>query len=301
MAPLAPTEGPVGARTDSWHTTAMATSTVGGVLCLTLCLATVQAAAQSLGQLAADEVARRKAIASPARVITGDDLGTAPAAVLPQPDAAAPDDLRTPRVAVAPAKLTGGALPLIPVQAVSAGEVVLEVSVSREGRVTAVKPLRHTPPFTEAMSAAVRSWTFTPALDAPEPKAGAAPDLSGRAPIASTVLVLGVFRPPSLFPGTLGEPPKDVAKPSGASPSPASALEMPAYPVTAFSDGVVLLEVNVGSHGGVEGISVVRSAQPFDKPAIDAASALGFAPGKVHGRPAAARVYVVAAFRQPIT
>ena len=284
----------------------MATSTVGGVLCLTLSLATVPAAAQSLGQLAADEVARRKAIASPARVITGDDLGDVRGPVLPPSDAApqdavAPDDARVPRVAVAAAKLTGGALPLIPVQAVSGGEVVLEVSVSREGRVTAVKAIRHTAPFTDAMSAAVRSWTFAPAFDAAVPAAGAPPDPDTRAPMASTVLVLGVFRPPSLFPGTLGEPPKDVAKPSGAAPALASAIEMPAYPVNALHDGVVLLELNVAASGVVEGIGVVRSSATFDKPAIGAASALAFAPAKVHGRPAAARVYVVAAFRQPIT
>ena len=119
--------------------------------------------------------------------------------------------------------------------------------------------------------------------------------------MASTVLVLGVFRPPALFPVTLGEPPKDVAKPSGASPAPSAALAMPEYPVSALSDGVVLLEVNVGAHGGVEGIGVVRSSPAFDKAAIGAASALAFAPSQVHGRPAAARVYVVAAFRQPIT
>ncbi len=282
----------------------MASSTLACVLCLTLAAAPV--AAQSLGQLASEEAARRKALRSPARVITGDDLGdqlvpVSPLQDAPAPDAPAADAPRAPRVAVAPAKLTGGALPLIPVQAVSGGEVVLEVSVSRAGRVTAVKPLRHTAPFTDAMTAAVRTWTFTPAFDAPVPEAGAAPDPDARAPMVSTVLVLGVFRPPSLFPVTLGEPSKAVATPSGAAPALASALAMPEYPVNALSDGVVLLEVNVGSHGGVEGIGVVRSSSAFDKAAIGAASALGFAPAQVHGKPAAARVYVVAAFRQPIT
>ena len=64
---------------------------------------------------------------------------------------------------------------------------------------------------------------------------------------------------------------------------------------------MVLLELDVAATGGVEGIGVVRSSSTFDKAAIGAATALAFAPGKVHGRPAAARVYVVAAFRQPIT
>jgi TonB family protein len=284
----------------------MASSTLTCVLCLSL--AATPAAAQSLGQLASEEAARRKALRAPARVITGDDLGEPVIPVSPQSEAPAQDAAvaeadapAAPRVAVSPAKRTGGSLPLIPVQAVSGGEVVLEVSVSRDGRVTAVKPLRHTAPFTDAMVAAVRTWTFTPALDAPVPAAGALPDPTEHRPMASTVLVLGVFRPPSLFPGTLGEPPKAVATPSGGAPALASALEMPVYPMNALNDGVVLLELNVAAHGGVGGIGVVRSASPFDKPAIDAASALGFAPAKVHGKPAAAHVYVVAAFRQPIT
>jgi TonB family protein len=283
----------------------MAARTVLCLLCLSIGIAAAPVAAQSLGRLATEEAARRKAIASPARVITGDDLDETRRPTPPPTDAprqrGVADDSSAPRVAVSSAKLAGGALPPIPVQAVSAGEVVLEVSVSREGRVTAVKPLRDTAPFTDAMVAAVRGWSFTPAMDAPEAEAGAAPDPKAGAPMASTVLVLGVFRPPSLFPGTPGEPPKDVARPSGASPSPASALAMPAYPVNALSDGVVLLEVNVGSQGGVDGIGVVRSSPAFDQAAITAASALAFAPGRVHGRPAAARVYVVAAFRQPLT
>ena len=283
----------------------MAANTFVCILCLSVALTAAPLAAQSLGRLAAEEAARRKAIPSPARVITGDDLGGAVRPVSPPraiaPGSGAADDSRAPRVAVAPAKLTSGGLPQIPVQAVSGGEVVLEVSVSRQGRVTAVRPLRDTPPFTAALTAAVREWGFAPALDALVPQSGDAPDPATGAPMASTVLVLGVFRPPSLFPLTLGEPPKDVARPSGASPAPASSLPLPAYPVTALSDGVVLLEVNVGAHGGVEGIGVVRSSPAFDKAAIVAASALAFAPGNVHGRPAAARVYVVAAFRQPVT
>lgn len=259
--------------------------------------------AQSLGQLAAQEAARRKTITAPARVITEDDIGTAPAPfpVEPAPDAQPEEESAGRRVAVAPAKYRGGAVPPIPVQAVSAGEVVLEVTVDRNGRVTGVKPLRATAPFTDAMAAAVRTWSFTPAEDAPAPAAGAEPAPADRKPVASTVLVVGLFRPPALFAPTLGEPPKDVAKPSGAAPVPMVKLEMPSYPPNALNDGVVMLELDVASHGGITGIAVVRSSPAFDKAAIAAASALIFAPGRVHDRPARALVYVVAGFRQPVT
>ncbi len=262
--------------------------------------------AQSLGRLATEEAARRRAIPSPARVMTEDDLGSAasrpPADASPSaPTSARADAPPVKRLAVAAAKLKGGALPQIPIRAVSAGEVVVEVSVDKAGRVTAVKALRHTEPFTDAVVAAVRTWTFAPAEDAPVPPPGVPPDPSARAPMSSTVLVVALFRPPSLFPGTLGEPPKNVAGPSGAAPFPAGPLVMPAYPPQALFDGVVLLELDVAAHGGVNGIGVVRSAAAFEKAAIEAAGALGFAPARVHNRVVPAFVYVIAAFRQPIT
>lgn len=258
--------------------------------------------AQPLGRLAAEEAARRKTISQPARVITGSDLRTAPPGLEPQPaDQAQADEPGAPRVLVTPARLSGGAVPIIPVQAVAAGEVVLEVSVDRRGKVTGVKPLRHTAPFTDAMTAAIRTWAFAPAEDAPALPAGEAAKPSDRKAIDSTVLVVGLFRPPALFAPTLGEPPKNVAKGSGAAPVPMVALEMPSYPPNAMNDGVVLLELDVALHGGITGIDVVRSSPAFDKPAIAAASSLIFAPGRVHDRPVPAYVYVVAGFRQPVT
>lgn len=258
--------------------------------------------AQPLGRIAAEEAARRKTITQPARVITGSDLRDAPPGLEPLPaDQAQADEPAGKRVLVNPARLSGGAVPIIPIQAVAAGEVVLEVSVDRRGKVTGVKPLRHTAPFTESMTAAIRTWTFTPAEDAPAMPAGETPKATDRKAMDSTVLVVGLFRPPALFAPTLGEPPKTVAKGSGTAPVPMVALEMPAYPPNAMNDGVVLLELDVATHGGITGIDVVRSSPAFDKPAIAAASSLIFAPGRVHDRPAPAYVYVVAGFRQPVT
>lgn len=260
------------------------------------------AAAQSLGRLAAEEAARRQAITAPAKVLTETDLHPATAARPADSQVSEPlDEVMGRRVAVAPAQLGRGALPPIPVQAVAAGEVVLEVAVDRRGRVTAVTPLRHTAPFTAAMTAAIRTWTFAPAEDAPAPQAGLEPKASDRKAMDSTVLVVGLFRPPALFAPTLGEPPKDVAKPSGAAPYPMVPLEMPLYPPNSLNDGVVLLELEVAAHGGITGIEVVRSSPSFDKAAVAAASSLIFAPGRVHDRPARALVYVVAGFRQPVT
>jgi TonB family protein len=264
--------------------------------------------AQSLGAVAAEEAARRKAIQKPARVITGDDIKPAdrvstPTEVPPFPsDVAAADDPAARRVQVAPAALQSGNVPAIPVMAVAGGEVALEVDVTREGHVSAVKALRSTPPFTDAVAAAVRYWQFAPAEDALLPADGQPIDLKTRRPMASKVLVLALYRPPAIFDGaTLGEPPKTVGTPSEDVAVPTSPATMPGYPANALFNGMVLIELGVTAEGSVKGAKILRSAPPFDDLALQATTTLGFRPPRVHGRSAAANVYVAVAFRQPIT
>lgn len=263
--------------------------------------------AQSLGTVAADEAARRKAIQNPARVITGDDIKPAepvsnPTELPPFPsDVAGADDPAARRVQVMPAALQSGGVPIIPVMAISGGEVTLEVDVTRDGAVSGVKALRSTPPFTDAVSAAVRYWRFAPAEDALLPEAGRPIDSKTRRPMASKVLVLALYRPPAIYEGTLGEPPKNVGTPSENVAVPTSPATMPGYPPNALFNGVVLLELSVTAEGGVKGAKVLRSAPPFDQLALEATTSLGFRPPRVHGRSAEANVYVAVAFRQPIT
>ena len=262
-------------------------------------------AAQSLGRLAAEEEARRKAIRAPARVLTEDDLRPATSPLIsptaPQPSPAPAPASGANRVLAAPAQYRGGAIPQIPVLAVSGGEVLLEASIDKEGRVTAIKPLRHTPPFTDAVAAAVRTWTFAPAEDIDVPAPGALPDPATQRPIESTVLVAAVFRPPALFAVTLGEPPRDVATPSEGVSFPLVPLQVPVYPPMALADGVVLLELDVAAHGGLRNTKILRSAPAFDAPALEAARTLLFRPARVHKRAVGAFVYVIAGFRQPVT
>lgn len=263
--------------------------------------------AQSLGTVAAEEAARRKTIQAPARVITGDDIKPAnpvsnPTEVPPFPgDVAGADDPVARRIQVAPAALRSGSVPIIPVLAVSGGEVVLEVDVTRDGAVSAVKPLRSTPPFTDAVASAVRAWQFAPAEDALLPEAGQPVDMKTRRPMASKVLVLALYRPPAIFEGTLGEPPKNVGTPSENVAVPTSPATMPGYPPNALFNGVVLVELGVTAEGAVKGAKVIRGAAPFDRLALEATTTLGFRPPRVHGRSAAANVYVAVGFRQPIT
>jgi len=264
-----------------------------------------RAVAQSLAEVAADEAARRKAIATPARVMRETDLRTdypvtTPTELPAWPEAAAGDPAAARRL-VEPASLQGGPLPPIPVMAVAGGEVFLEVAVGSDGAVSGVKPFRDTPPFTEALSGAVRAWRFEPAEDAVVPAPGQPIDETTRKAAASKVLVVGVFRPPALFSVTLGEPPKDVGTPAPDVPAPVGAVTMPQYPMNALFDGSVLIELRLGVDGSVMRRRLVRSAPGFDAPALIAVDALSFRPARVRGVAVPSVAYVVVAFRQPIT
>lgn len=264
-----------------------------------------RAVAQSLADVAADEAARRKAIATPARVMRETDLRTDYPVTTPTELPAWPEDAAgdpaAPRRLVEPASLQGGPLPPIPVMAVAGGEVFLEVAVGSDGAVSGVTPFRHTPPFTEALTAAVKAWRFEPAEDAVAPRLGQPIDETTRKAAASKVLVVGLFRPPALFGATLGEPPKDVETPAPDVPAPVGAATMPEYPMNALFDGVVLMELRLGVDGSIMRRRLVRSAPGFDAPALIAADALSFRPARVRGVAVPSVAYVLMAFRQPIT
>jgi TonB family protein len=200
--------------------------------------------------------------------------------------------------AFSPARLRTGDVPPLPALAVGGGEVFLELAVSREGRVTAVTPLRRTPPFTDAVLTAVREWEFSPAgEDVSRPEARGEP--SSPPPVTSKVLVGGIFRPPALLGPTLGQAPEDVGTGSPETPFPLT-TSIPPYPPTAYGGGTVLLEVLVDRSGTVAGVRVVRSAPPFDGAAAETVKDWKFRPARVRGQPAAVFAYIMFGFPVPV-
>ena len=171
--------------------------------------------------------------------------------------------------------------------AVGGGEVLLELSLGSDGRVTDVKPLRTTPPFTETLTQAVREWRFRPAEDA-------------RTPVRSTVLVAGLFRPALNMP-TLGEAPKVGALPSEETAFPLT-MTPPLFPPLANRGGVVLLEAHVDRGGRTGEIKVLRSASPFDDAARRAVADWIFRPARIRGGYVLPSVvYVVLGFAAPVS
>jgi TonB family protein len=112
--------------------------------------------------------------------------------------------------------------------------------------------------------------------------------------------VAGIFRPPTLNAPTLGERPRDVAAPSNETPFPLMTAT-PRYPPLARDDGIVLVEARVDTGGGVADAKVIRSARPFDEPALDPARQWTFRPARLRGTSVATLAYIAFAFRQPVT
>jgi TonB family protein len=197
-----------------------------------------------------------------------------------------------------PARFQAGGLPPLPVLAVSGGEVILEVGVDADGRVASIAPITTTPPFTDAVTHAVSDWHFTPAEQLVPAERDGDPPVRKRVP--SSVLVVAVFRPPSILTPTLGEPPKQVAPATDAVPFPLS-LTTPRHHPLAFGSGVVLIEGQVGPTGGLADVNVLRSAPPFDEAAGDAVRQWSFRPALRNGVPVPAFVYIVLGFPVPVT
>ena len=188
------------------------------------------------------------------------------------------EDLASPR-------FVRGDLPLVPVLAVSGGEVFLEVLVTADGRVDAVDVLRTTPPFTEALVDAVRRWQFTRA---------AAPQTG-----SLRVFVAGIFAPPALEGPTLGEPPKDLRAPHEDVAFPVFWTRA-GYPPHAMGAGAVLIEGTIGDSPILIDTRVVVSAPGFDEAALDAARSWAFRPARRDGQVVATRAYIVFGFRPPV-
>ena len=195
------------------------------------------------------------------------------------------------------ARLVNGGLPVIPVLAVSGGQVFLEVTVTTDGRIDSIRTLRTTPPFTGAVIEAVRGWRFTPARQTVEPSAGS--QESSAKPVAAPVFVAAMFTPPVLNGPTLGQPPQDLLSASNETPMPA--VSAPAtYPPRALGTGIVLIEVTIDGATARTEARVKVSSPAFDAAAMAAARSWSFLAARRQGQVVTAHAYLLFAFREPV-
>ncbi len=175
---------------------------------------------------------------------------------------------------------------------VAGGEVMIELTVDRQGLPTRPILLRSTPPYTQMVLDAVMGWQFVPA------RAAAVKGLP--MPVEGQVLVVGVFRPPSLYSGpTLGEPPRQLAAASSDVAAPLAVVP-PVYPVNASGPGTLLFELDLTEEGQLAEARFLTGTAGFEGPARDALRAWKFRPALVRGRPARGAVYVLFGFATPI-
>jgi len=197
----------------------------------------------------------------------------------------------------APARYARGAAPVLPAMTVGGGQAFLELTVRSNGTVETIKPIRSTPPFTQALSDAVTGWQFTPAL---EDAMDADGKPVGPKTVPSKVLVASIFRAPTLLTPTLGEQPANVDTPSVEVAFPSLTPEPP-YPPQALAAGVVIIEASVDTQGRVAAARVIGSSPAFDQAALDAARKWRFKPARIKGHAASTYVYLVFGFPQPVT
>ena len=186
-------------------------------------------------------------------------------------------------------------LPLPPLPAptvIGGGEVVIEALVDRLGMVLRPTVVRSTPPYTQFVLDAIARWRFEPARDIDYKGIETAVDM----PIS----VAAIYRAPVLMnTPTIGEPPKDWAKPSGDAPYPI-ATAMPNYPPQALDGGVVLFEVVLNEAGGMTDIRGIGSTGGFESASREALASWRFRGGMYRARPVPATAYVLFGFRTPV-
>jgi len=198
------------------------------------------------------------------------------------------------RAPFTPAKLIRGDLPtLLPPTVVAGGQVLIEALIDQSGRPVRTTILRTTPPYEQAVTAAVMRWQFEPARAVQEDGTQAA--------IASKVLVAAIFKPPTFPDGpTLGEAPKDLGAPSPDVPYPTS-IAVPPYPPLALAGSVVMFELVIDERGSVTRLRPISSDPGFDSAAMDVVWSWKFRPATVNGKPVRSVAYVLFGFNQPVT
>jgi outer membrane biosynthesis protein TonB len=195
--------------------------------------------------------------------------------------------------AFSPARLVRGDLPgVAPPNVIGGGEVFIEAIIDRTGALTRPVVLRSTPPFSQMVLGAIGGWRFTPAQAVqPDGPAG---------PVESSVLIVAMYRPPTLLnAAAAGEPPRDLSNGTSSIAYPVSVVAPP-YPPQALMGSVVLFEVLLDELGRIRDARAIGSDPGFDSAARDAVLQWKFRPSSYRGRPAPSTAYVIFGFSSPV-
>ena len=189
--------------------------------------------------------------------------------------------------------ISGAANIAYPTNVATPGIVTLMLNLNSSGSVQNQEVLRDLPPLTSVASAAVKTWSFTPA------------SLDGQ-PVPSVLPVSVVFNP--FNPAGVGYSSLTIsisqATPgtaTGYMPPQITAASYATYPVGSVATGAVVLDVAVASSGKVAKVHVVRGVQGLTPQATKAIKSWSFSPATYGGVPIDSHMVIAFVFPSPGT
>jgi Gram-negative bacterial TonB protein C-terminal len=189
---------------------------------------------------------------------------------------------------VSPKVVAAGNVPF-PLNTLAAGTVSFLVHLDENAHVQGIEVTRDFSPFTQPALAAIRDWSFSPAL------------LDGK-PVPSTTpiaVIFNVFDPNGVKFFGLKLPPSAPAYPDALRFTPPQLLsaEFARYPVKALAAGTVVLDVALNRSGAVEGIRPIRGVPPLTSAAVSATKGFAFSAAEFRGQPVASHIAIAFVFQ----
>jgi outer membrane biosynthesis protein TonB len=203
---------------------------------------------------------------------------------------AAPSSAKKPAHFVPASISTAGDIPY-PTASLDAGVVTLSIVLDISGQVTAVNILRDIPSVSALATAAVRSWTYTPAT------------LDGK-PVHSTLIINIVYDPGFLGADNIPLPPpaqmQPISKkdPPFAPPQLNTATFAP-YPAKAKAQGAVVFNVTLDTNGNAANVATLRDVPPLTTSATQALKNWNFTAATFDAKPIPSHMVVAFVFRAP--
>jgi outer membrane biosynthesis protein TonB len=193
---------------------------------------------------------------------------------------------------VPPDVASATAIPFPP-DSLAAGVVTLSVSLDSTGKIQSVTVVRDLPSMTGVVTAAVQSWTFTPAT------------LNGSA-VPSTIYVSAVFNlfnPGGAASQTLFLAPPQSLPAAGAeyAPPQITSASFATYPPNSVASGTVVLDVTVNAAGQAAKVRVVRDVPSLTAPSVSAVKTWGFNSATVKNQPIAAKTIIAFVFQRSLS
>jgi outer membrane biosynthesis protein TonB len=189
---------------------------------------------------------------------------------------------------VAPRIVSAGEIQY-PMNSNSPGIVTLQVNLDGSANIQSLKVVRDTPPLTSVAQTAVQGWSF----------AAAAENGNG---VPSSIRVTVVFNP--FNPAGVGVPGPGL-QPSGNGgsapyiPAQLTSASYATYPPNTVANGSVVLDIKIGSGGGIKKVSVVHGVAALTGTAITSVKTWSFSPATRNGKAVDSHTGVVFVFPSP--